>query len=965
MSYFAEGYNLLRYPTESPQERGFRTSQLGAIHSIAAHFTLHSDPAVVVMPTGSGKTAVLMTAAFVLKSHRVLVVTPSRLVRNQMANEWKGLKILKELRAVPEDMTPPSVVEVTSQVSSAQAWQDLADANVIIGTPRSVSPAIAGVAQPPEDFFDLILIDEAHHAPAKTWNAVAAAFPGARRALFTATPFRQDQREIVGRFVYVYPVARAFEEGVFGRVEYVPVHDRHDVDKAIAQHAQREVRNDRARGLQHYLFVRTDSKKRADQLSSVYAESTSLKLKVIHSGYSLTFIKRTVGDLRNGALDGIICVDMLGEGFDLPNLKIAAIHKPHKSLAVTLQFIGRFARTNAPDIGGAKFIAAPADIRIEAQKLFREGAVWQDIIMGLGDDRVRREVSLREQIDSFTRTHNIGDVTEDLSLYSLRPFHHVKILRTEGQVDLRTTVDLADRYEVIHREISERLGVSIFITRERRLPRWSRSEQFARVEYDLFIVYWDRASELLFICASRRLEPLYDEIADQFAPEGTRRLPTNVLNRVLRPFEGLRFYNVGMRHRASNTESYRIMTGTAADRAIRPSDGRLFHQGHAFGGVSGEDGEGTIGLSSASKVWSNRHSQIPDIVAWCQEIAKELMSEQEFRTFSGLDHIPVGRETDLFPGIPIAAGWDRHTNLNPPVLEIILPTGEIVERDLLSCDLTVTAAEAGATVVELLIVTDDQDPVGVSLGPSTPPYLTRGAVEVHVVDGDQTWSLAQYLLAYPPFVYQADFSCVHGSELLPAPPNASIMLENVEARDWAEQGVDIKKEFGASTDVGESIHAFLERTLGDDGSQVVFYDHGSGEVADFVTARQAADGVTFRFYHCKSAGGSQPGRRVADAYEVCGQVVKTAAFIEHAERLYSHVARRFRSRSGSRFVAGDLEELRRVVDAARTVRSAYEVVLVQPGIAASRMTEAIRDNLAAAGDYVRSANGSVRIWISE
>ena len=35
---------------------------------------------------------------------------------------------------------------------------------------------------------------------------------------------------------------------------------------------------------------------------------------------------------------------MLGEGFDLPALKVAVVHDPQKSLAVTLQFIGRFTR---------------------------------------------------------------------------------------------------------------------------------------------------------------------------------------------------------------------------------------------------------------------------------------------------------------------------------------------------------------------------------------------------------------------------------------------------------------------------------------------------------------------------------------------------------------------------------------------------------------------------------------------
>jgi superfamily II DNA or RNA helicase len=74
---------------------------------------------------------------------------------------------------------------------------------------------------------------------------------------------------------------------------------------------------------------------------------------------------------------------MLGEGFDFPNLKIAALHAPHRSLAVTLQFIGRFARTNAERIGAAKFVAVRSDrIEIEAKKLYKAGAVWQDLSSG-------------------------------------------------------------------------------------------------------------------------------------------------------------------------------------------------------------------------------------------------------------------------------------------------------------------------------------------------------------------------------------------------------------------------------------------------------------------------------------------------------------------------------------------------------------------------------------------------------
>ena len=61
-----------------------------------------------------------------------------------------------------------------------------------------------------------------------------------------------------------------------------------------------------------------------------------------------------------------------------------------------------------------------------------------------------------------------------------------------------------------------------------------------------------------------------------------------------------------------------------------------------------------------------------------------------------------------------------------------------------------------------------------------------------------------------------------------------------------------------------------------DDNTVVFWDHGSGEAADFIVLRPVADGgVSVILYHCKSAGGAEPGNRVGDVYEVCAQAVKS------------------------------------------------------------------------------------------
>lgn len=964
MPYFSDHYASLTLPPEAPGKPGLRNAQLGAIHAIASHFTLHEDPAIVVMPTGSGKTAVLMAAPYILRASRILVVTPSRLVRNQILAQWRTIEPLKSLGLVPAHIPPPNTKEIASKLTTVAAWGELALFDVVVGTPQSVSPAIPGVATPPQDLFDLILIDEAHHSPARTWNALAAAFPAARRVLFTATPFRHDQREIQGTFVYTYPVSRAFRDRIFGEVVYVPVLEDDGSDRAVAQHTAAELAKDRQAGYSHFVFVRTDSQKRAEELDALYKEVTNLRLTVVHSGYSLRFILEKIRALKNNELDGVICVDMLGEGFDLPNLKIAAIHKPHKSLAITLQFVGRFARTNAPDIGPAKFIAAPSDIRIEAERLFKEGAIWQEIIIGLGDDRIAREVTLRKQLATFQRMPIEEEVTHDLSLYSLRPYHHVKILRLNGALNLDANVILPSPFEVIHREVSQDLGVSIFLTVERRIPRWSDSERFARVEYDLFIVYHDVTHNLLFIAASRRLEPLYSDIASQFCPDGTRRLSLNHLNRALRPFPGLAFYNVGMRNRVqtSNTESYRIMTGSSADRAIGPTDGRLFFQGHCFGGTSDADNTVTIGISSGSKIWSNRYSQVPEFLDWCRGLAVQLANDGEFRTFSGLDHLPVAREIDRLPAVAIAAEWNAESFQDTPIIQFRGEGGETLETNLVSCELIPDRNEPGA------------HSVGIELRGERLEFrfdlLVSGEIqgvgdrEPSVLLHDEEWSLSKYVEAFPLTIYLSDLSSISGSELSPANYVTELAVDRVDVTDWAGLGVDICTEVGQKTSQGISIHDYTRARLLASPAQVIFYDHDPGEIADFLSIEDKGDSVDFMFLHCKASHERLPGSRVNDAYDIAGQVVKGTRWVQVFDPLIEHCQRRNAGRLVSRFVRGDLAVLGNLVQKGRMNSSRWVIVLVQPGLSFGALTAAVQPVLASAADYVRAVGAEMRLLIS-
>ena len=356
MGYFKDSYASVRLPIVEAEMPGLRRAQIGAIHAVGAYFSLpRKDPGIVVMPTGSGKTAVICLAAFLLRAERVLILTPSQLVRTQITEQMASLVVLKRAGVLPADFPCPKVKEVKARLTSQERWEELRTADFVVATPQCASPGIEGIVEPPDGLFDLILMDEAHHSEAPRWADILEHFHNTKRLLFTATPFRRDKKELKGHVIYSYPLRLAHEDGIFGKLRFIPVDPASGIDHdiAIARRAEEVYRKDAADGFNHRLMVRTDSKKRAEELAEIYRERTKLNLAVVHSGHVLKTIRKTLARLTAGEIDGIICVAMMGEGFDFPELKIAAIHSPHKSLAVTLQFIGRFARTTGEKLGEA------------------------------------------------------------------------------------------------------------------------------------------------------------------------------------------------------------------------------------------------------------------------------------------------------------------------------------------------------------------------------------------------------------------------------------------------------------------------------------------------------------------------------------------------------------------------------------------------------------------------------------
>ena len=100
----------------------------------------------------------------------------------------------------------------------------------------------------------------------------------------------------------------------------------------------------------------------------------------------------------------IVCVDMLGEGFDLPTLKVGAFHDAHRSLSPMVQLIGRLARTASPlPIGRASVFVRqdPRQALSPMRFLLREDPDWDKVLSDITERATERANEVSEFEASF------------------------------------------------------------------------------------------------------------------------------------------------------------------------------------------------------------------------------------------------------------------------------------------------------------------------------------------------------------------------------------------------------------------------------------------------------------------------------------------------------------------------------------------------------------------------------------
>lgn len=948
---------------------GLRTPQIGALHAIAAHWSVSQKPGIIVMPTGTGKTEVMVATTLAAQCRTVLVVVPSDALRTQTAKKFQTLGVLRAVGVVPGEFLFP-IVATLRKVPKEDADLEVFDCcNVIVATMSALAGASGTMLDQIAHRCTHLFIDEAHHAPAETWNDLRERFSKKLVLQFTATPFRRDGRRMEGKILYNYPLAKAQAEGYFKpiRFEQVWEWDEDAADAAIAKMAVDRLREDLAKGLDHMIMARADSIPRAQTLyDAIYSAYSDLKPVVIHNGTSGR--RQIIADIKARRHRIIVCVDMLGEGFDLPQLKIAALHDAHRSLGVTLQFAGRFTRTSQ-GIGEATVVANLADRKVSEflEELYSEDADWNRLLPNLSYDAIRPQLRLSEFIGGLESSIPAGE-TEFLTAATIFPKTSTVIFMTERFRPTAFTSALPDKSEVPVWWKNSAEGVVVFVVRRPEELDWARTKDISHLIYDLYILFYDAPRKLLFINSSVKSSHL--QLARAVGGSNVTQVRGEDMFRVLGGIERILFYNAGLLRSTGNAVRFQMFAGLDVAKAIDPVEQQESTKSNLFGAGYENGKRVTIGCSRKGTVWSLQTSSIPEWIEWCKHIGAKLVNKK-IRTDEYLDHT-------LVPEAIIALPSDRPLCIEWPslIFERITKEFDLLQADRraswLDCDLDISGWTPANFEFSVVFPDGTRAAFRALLSASQPFKIEEVPPTVsYVKSADIQQSLAQFFEEHPPLLRFQNGAELTGNILIK--PRSSkthhFPLESLTVHNWT--GVDITCESKWKTGAQRlnSVQQFvINQLLADSSFTIVIDDDDSGEAADVIGIREIGDRIEVHLFHCKFSDTTKAGSRADDLYVVCGQAVKGVMWTLDFNRLVEHVIHRQKKNLNgrpTRFERGNLKDLSRIQRASRKTLPEYAMTVVQPGVSKAGFKPEHSAILGATSLFLRQRlNTALQVWVS-
>ncbi len=960
-------YRAEKSPVRSPEDLGLRPPQLGALFSVGAHWSLSKSPATIIMPTGTGKTETMLAITAAHQIKRLLVAVPSIALRTQISEKFETFGMLKHLGVLPHNIIYPVVGVVKRRPKSEEDLKIFRDCNVVVGVVSSLSGGTASdyhskIAK----IIDVLIVDEAHHVAAKTWSDLKSAFLKKPVIQFTATPFRNDGKLVDGTVIYNYPLKSAQKDNYFKKINFVPVHElNYDIaDQTIADAAIQQLQSDIASGHPHQLMARCSSKERAEEIIELYNnKAPDLNPILIHS--NIKDNDERVKKVRSGEAKIVVCVNMLGEGVDIPALKIAAIHDMHQSLAVLLQFIGRFTRNGDEKLSDASVVAniANPNISTALERLYSEDADWNILLREMSSAAAKEHAEFIHFLENSKPYKVKDEEVYGISQNSLRPTFSTLFYQCNSFRPKKFVNGLSDRYEIIRVWINEENKTLYFITRLTERVKWSNTKEEKHVEWHLFVLHHDVELGLLYV-ASTSKSSNFEGLAKSVG--ATRQIVGEDMFKSLGNIGRLVFNNLGVTKHGRRNLSFAMYTGADVKQALSETEKKGSRKSN-ISGYGWENGKQiTIGCSYKGRVWSKAAGTIPHFLKWAHNIGEKLI-DTTIDTRAVIANVLIPEYAIELPDCGVLCiDWPNEI-LSQSEDKVSLVVNEC-EYEIFITDIICIEINQDENKIEFEIITSEEH---ISLGRFSMNVKGEEGFDIECLSdpipqikiGASEGDLSAFFNDYPPLIRFIDLSELDGNILLRSEDAGTVEIPNTRFESWNWTSTDITKEsiWKNSEKRTDSIQWKTAQYFIDGGYSVVYDDDDTGEAADLICFKEENDYIRLDLVHCKFSGGPQGGARVKDVVEVASQAIRSARWPGKFKELIKHIHNREKrhhdnpDRTG--FLVGTSSSLTTLLRSYRFKEVRPEILIVQPGILKNNITRDQSVVLGAADAYLKQTLG--------
>ena len=319
-----------------------RKYQQESINSIQEEWNNGRKRTLLVLPTGCGKTVVFTKLAeeMVKQGKRVLILAHRTELLEQASDKLFKITGLKTALEKADSTAIGSWYRVS--VGSVQTLQRDKRLN-----------------QFPKDYWDVIIVDEAHHILSDGYMKVMKYFDVANVLGVTATPDRSDMRNLGSYFdslAYEYSLVQAIQEGYLSKIKALTIPLSLDLSN-VSMSAGDFKASDVGTALDPYLEQIADEmvKQCADRKTVVFLPlvKTSQKFRDILNakGFRAAEANGESKDRAEVLEDfekdryNVLCNSMLlTEGWDCPSVDCVVVLRPTKVRALYSQMVGRGTR---------------------------------------------------------------------------------------------------------------------------------------------------------------------------------------------------------------------------------------------------------------------------------------------------------------------------------------------------------------------------------------------------------------------------------------------------------------------------------------------------------------------------------------------------------------------------------------------------------------------------------------------